>query len=107
MFVRTKRRGKHIYLQIVENERVNGSIRQHVLHSLGRLDVLQATGRLDGLMVSLGRSSTRRGGFRPALCRAGGSVRRWCSTGSGGSWGSTACSRSSCTAASSSSTWNA
>ena len=59
MFVRTKRRGKHVYLQIVENERVNGSVRQHVLHSLGRLDVLQATGRLDGLMVSLGRFSEK------------------------------------------------
>ncbi len=59
MFVRTKRRGKHVYLQVVENERVNGSIRQHVLHSLGRLDVLQATGRLDGLMVSLERFSEK------------------------------------------------
>ena len=57
MFVRSKKRGDRTYLMIVENKRVNGRVEQTVLHSLGRLDVLQKTGRLDGLLGSLGRFS--------------------------------------------------
>lgn len=57
MFVRAKRRGERTYLMIVENRRVDGRIKQKVLHNLGRLDVLQASGRLDGLFHSLGRFS--------------------------------------------------
>jgi hypothetical protein len=55
MFVRTKKRGGCTYLMIVENTRVGGRVRQKVLQNLGRLDVLQATGRLDALFHSLGR----------------------------------------------------
>jgi hypothetical protein len=55
MFVRTKKRGECIYLMVVENERVGGGVRQKVLQNLGRLDVLQASGKLDGLFHSLGR----------------------------------------------------
>ena len=40
MFVRTKKRGERTYLMIVENRRVNGKIKQDVLHRLGRLDIL-------------------------------------------------------------------
>jgi hypothetical protein len=57
MFVRTKKRGGCTYLMVVENERVEGRVRQKVLQNLGRLDVLQASGRLDGLFHSLGRFS--------------------------------------------------
>ena len=55
MFVRTKKRGERTYLMIVENERVEGRVRQKVVLNLGRLDVLQASGTLDGLFHSLGR----------------------------------------------------
>ena len=57
MFVRVKKRGERTYLMIVENQRVDGRVKQKVLHNLGRLDVLQASGRLDGLFHSLGRFS--------------------------------------------------
>ena len=57
MFVRTKQRGTHTYLMIVENKRVDGRIQQTVLHHLGRLDRLRASGQLDALFHSLGRFS--------------------------------------------------
>jgi transposase len=57
MFVRAKRRGSRTYLMIVKNERVDGKVKQTVLHSLGRLDVLQENGELDALLVSAQRFS--------------------------------------------------
>jgi len=57
MFVRTKKRGERTYLMIVENRWVDGKVKQKVLHNLGRLDVLQASGQLDALFHSLGRFS--------------------------------------------------
>jgi hypothetical protein len=59
MFVRTKKRGERTYLMIVENKRVNGKIEQIVLHRLGRLDILLQSGRLDGILSSLGRFSEK------------------------------------------------
>ena len=59
MFIRSKRRGERLYLQLVENERVNGKVRQRVLRNLGRLDVLQKTGQLDSLLTSLQRFSEK------------------------------------------------
>ena len=38
MFVRTKKSGAYQYLQIVENERIDGKVRQRVIVTLGRLD---------------------------------------------------------------------
>jgi hypothetical protein len=55
MFVRTKISGRYQYLQIVRNERVDGRVRQQVVATLGRLDVLQAHGQLDGLLRSCAR----------------------------------------------------
>jgi transposase len=55
MFVRAKKSGKYQYLQVVHNERVNGRVQQQVIATLGRLDVLQKTGQLDGLLQSCGR----------------------------------------------------
>jgi len=55
MFVRMKRSGAYQYLQIVHNERVNGRVKQHVIATLGRLDVLQKTGQLDALLASCAR----------------------------------------------------
>ncbi|MEX2610169.1 MAG: IS1634 family transposase [Gemmatimonadota bacterium] len=55
MFVRTKRSGQYSYLQVVHNERVDGRVRQRVIGTLGRVDELQASAQLDGLLNSLGR----------------------------------------------------
>jgi len=55
LFVRTQTNAKRTYLFIVENQRVNGQVQQKVLHCLGRLDKLLATGGLDALLQSLGR----------------------------------------------------
>jgi len=57
MFVRAKKRGNRTYLMIVRNERVNGRVKQRVLHSLGRLDVLLENGELDALLASAQRFS--------------------------------------------------
>jgi transposase len=59
MFVRAKKRGDRTYLMIVENERVNGKVKQRVLHALGRLDVLQERGQLDALLLSAQRFSEK------------------------------------------------
>jgi hypothetical protein len=59
MFVRTQTNGSRTYLLIVESRRVNGRVQQQVLHRLGRLDKLLASGRLDALLVSLGRFSEK------------------------------------------------
>lgn len=55
MFIRTQTNGSRTYLLLVENERVDGRLVQRVLHRLGRLDALQASGQLDTLVRSLGR----------------------------------------------------
>jgi len=59
VFIRTQTNGDRTYLLLVENERVNGRLVQRVLHRLGRLDQLQASGQLDGLVKSLGRFSEK------------------------------------------------
>ena len=55
MFVRVKKSGNYQYLQIVHNQRSGGQVRQRVLGTLGRLDLLQASGQLDGLLASCAR----------------------------------------------------
>jgi hypothetical protein len=52
MFFRVKHSGPRQYLQIVENARADGRVRQRVLTTLGRLDRLQQAGQLDGLLAS-------------------------------------------------------
>jgi hypothetical protein len=52
MYFRVKRTGSYAYLQIVQSFREQGRVRQQVLSTLGRLDVLQASGQLEGLMRS-------------------------------------------------------
>lgn len=59
MFIRTQTNGDRTYLLLVENERIDGRIKQRVLHRLGRLDELQASGELDRLLASLGRFSEK------------------------------------------------
>lgn len=57
MFLRTKQVRGHTYLQIVENRREKGKVRQRVVAGLGRLDELQQSGRLEGLLQSAARFS--------------------------------------------------
>jgi hypothetical protein len=52
MFFRQKRSGGYVYLQIVENHQEKGRSRQRVIATVGRLDQLQASGQLDGLLRS-------------------------------------------------------
>ena len=52
MYFRVKRTGVYGYLQIVESFREQGQVRQRVLSTVGRLDVLQSSGQLDSLMRS-------------------------------------------------------
>jgi transposase len=59
LFVRTQTNGSRTYLLIVDNVRVDGKVRQRVLHRLGRLDELRASGQLDVLIQSLSRFSEK------------------------------------------------
>ena len=52
MFFRQKRSGGYVYLQIVENRWDKGRSKQRVIATVGRLDQLQASGQLDGLLQS-------------------------------------------------------
>ena len=50
MFFRTKKSKGYEYLQIVEGYRENGKVRQRVLMTLGNLEHLKDSGKLDGLL---------------------------------------------------------
>jgi hypothetical protein len=52
MFFRVKPAGDRRYLQIVENRRDGAKTRQTVVATLGRLDELEASGKLDVLLAS-------------------------------------------------------
>ena len=47
------------YLHLLRSRRVNGRIRQELVCTLGRLDVLQAEGGLDRLIEGLARYSEK------------------------------------------------
>ena len=55
MFVRAKKSGRYEYLQVVQNERVDGRVRQRVIATLGRVDQLQEQGQIDALLSSCSR----------------------------------------------------
>ena len=55
MFFRTKKSGKYQYLQLVENQRVDGKVRQTVLATVGRLDRLNESGAIDRFVRSAAR----------------------------------------------------
>jgi hypothetical protein len=59
LFLRTQTTAGRTYLLLVESERVDGRIKQRVLHRLGRLEQLQSSGQLDSLLASLGRFSDK------------------------------------------------
>jgi hypothetical protein len=52
MFFRTKPAGSYRYLQIVHSVREGKKVNQQVIATLGRLDLLQASGQLERLMRS-------------------------------------------------------
>ena len=52
MFFRIKKSGERAYVQVVENKRVNGTVRQTVIANLGRADDLIAAGALASLIAS-------------------------------------------------------
>ena len=55
MFIRVKNNGGHEYLQLVSSQRVEGQVRQRVIGTLGRRDLLEGGEALAGLMASLGK----------------------------------------------------
>lgn len=57
MFARVKKSGKYQYLQLVENRKEKGRVRQQVIATLGRMDELSAKGRVETLIRSLSRFS--------------------------------------------------
>ncbi len=75
VFARVKKSGRHEYLQIVHNQRIGGTVRQQVIATLGRLDVLRESGQLDSLLQSCSKFSqhaavldaTQRGEAEPGL----------------------------------------
>ena len=59
MFARVKKSGKYQYLQIVENRKVNGKVRQRVISTIGRMDRLKEKNRVETLIRSLSRFSEK------------------------------------------------
>ena len=59
MFARIKKSGKYQYLQIVENRKEKGKVKQRVIATIGRMDRMQAKGRVETLIRSLSRFSER------------------------------------------------
>jgi hypothetical protein len=59
MFVRVKPSGKYRYLQIAENYREGKKVKQKILCTLGRVDELTESGKLDALAESLLRFGSR------------------------------------------------
>ena len=57
MFARLKKSGKYQYLQVVENHKEKGRVKQQVICTLGRMDELGAKGRVETLVRSLSRFS--------------------------------------------------
>jgi hypothetical protein len=57
MFARIKKSGKYEYLQIVENRKEKGKVKQRVIATIGRMDKLQPKARVDTLIKSLSRYS--------------------------------------------------
>jgi len=59
MFARIKKSGKYQYLQMVENKKVNGKVKQRVIATIGRMDQLQQKNRVHTLIKSLAKFSEK------------------------------------------------
>ncbi len=55
MFARAKKSGRYKYLQLVENRRNGEKIIQTVIATIGRLDILTQTGKIDDAVKSLSK----------------------------------------------------
>ena len=73
MFIRTQSNGSRTYLLIVDNQRVDGKVKQRVLHRLGRLDELLASGQLDSRLPSVAAAM---GNTRASASRSGACIQR-------------------------------
>src|SRR6516164_3125382 len=90
MFFRVKSAGSYQYLQIVHSIREGEKVRQQVFGTLGRLDELKASGRLEALIRSgsshcekLALIDAHAAGETRSRARYGGSGRTWSLGGSG------------------------
>ena len=59
MFARIKKSGKYQYLQIVENKKEQGKVKQRVIATVGRMDQLHDKDRVETLIRSLARFSEK------------------------------------------------
>jgi len=59
MFVRIKKSGKYQYLQLVENKKVKGKVKQRVIATVGRLDKLQEKNEIENIVQSLAKFSEK------------------------------------------------
>lgn len=59
MFARVKKSGKYQYLQIVENRKEKGKVKQSVIATVGRMDRLHDKDRVETLIRSLSRFSEK------------------------------------------------
>jgi transposase len=59
MFARIKKSGQHQYVQVVENTKEKGKVKQRVIATIGRLDELAEKDRIETLVRSLSRFSER------------------------------------------------
>lgn len=59
MFARIKKSGKYQYLQIVENKKEQGKVKQRVIATIGRMDELHDKNRVETLIRSLARFSEK------------------------------------------------
>jgi len=59
MFARIKKSGAYQYLQIVQNTKVRGKVKQRVIATVGRLDQLQDKNQVETLIRSLSRYSEK------------------------------------------------
>jgi len=59
MFARVKKSSKYQYLQIVENRKEKGKVKQRVIATVGRLDQLHEKNRVETLIRSLSRFSEK------------------------------------------------
>lgn len=59
MFARIKKSGSYQYLQIVENSKESGKVKQRVIATIGRMDQLQDRNRVETLIKSLSRFSEK------------------------------------------------
>ena len=65
MFVRIKKSHGYKYLQIVESKREGKKVKQRVLTTLGQIDALSASGKIDDLTRSLAKFSSLRRSSMP------------------------------------------